>query len=114
MCIRDSHYTIGRVPEFILYLLGILGMVFTLMGNTLFGGGRELWYLYTSPNVVLTALALCALFRYVPVSYTHLDVYKRQPSPPWIVRQRASRPLASHGYRGRWPRRPLMATVCGI
>ena len=59
------HYTIGRVPEFILYLLGILGMVFTLMGNTLFGGGRELWYLYTSPNVVLTALALCVLFRYV-------------------------------------------------
>lgn len=59
------HYVIGRVPEFALYILGILGMVLTLMGNTLFGGGRELWYLYTSPNVVLTAAALCVLFRYV-------------------------------------------------
>lgn len=59
------HYTIGRVPEYILYLFGILGLVFTLMGDRIFGGGRELWYLYTSPNVVLTAAALCTLFRYV-------------------------------------------------
>ena len=59
------HYTIGRIPEYILYVLGILGMVLTLMGDTIFGGGRELWYLYTSPNVVLTAVAFCVLFRYV-------------------------------------------------
>jgi len=59
------HYTIGRVPEFILYILGILGMVLTLMGNVFFGGGRDLWYQYTAPNVVLTAAAFCALFRYV-------------------------------------------------
>ena len=59
------HYTIGRVPEFILYILGILGMVLTLMGHTLIGGSRELWYRYTSPNVVLTAVAFCVLFRYV-------------------------------------------------
>ena len=59
------HYTIGRVPEFLLYILGILGMVLTLMGNSFFGGGRELWYLYTAPNVVLTAAAFCTLFRYV-------------------------------------------------
>lgn len=58
-------YTIGRVPEFILYILGILGMVFTLMGPKLIGGSRELWHLYTSPNVVLTAVAFCVLFRYV-------------------------------------------------
>ena len=48
-----------------MYLLGIVGMVFTLMGNTIFGGGRDLWHLYTSPNVVLTAVAFCTLFRYV-------------------------------------------------
>lgn len=34
-------------------------------GEYPFRGRKELWYLYTSPNVVLTALALCALFRYV-------------------------------------------------
>ena len=59
------HYVIGRVPEFILYVLGIVGMVLTLAGNGIFGGGRELWYLYTAPNVVCTAVALCTLFRYV-------------------------------------------------
>lgn len=59
------HYTISRAAEFILYLLGLLGLVLTLMGDKLLGGGRELWYLYTSPNVVLTAAALCTLFRYV-------------------------------------------------
>lgn len=59
------RYVIGRIPEFILYILGVLGLVLTLMGNTIFGGGRELWYLYTAPNVVLTAAAFCVLFRYV-------------------------------------------------
>lgn len=59
------HYTIGRAPEFIIYILGILGLVLTLMGPRLIGGSRELWYLYTSPNVVLTATAFCTLFRYV-------------------------------------------------
>ena len=58
-------YTIGRIAEYILYILGVLGMVLTLMGHTLIGGSRELWYLYTSPNVVLTAVAFCVLFRYV-------------------------------------------------
>ena len=59
------HYTISRVTEFALYILGILGLVLTLMGDKLLGGGRELWYQYTAPNVVLTAVALCVLFRYV-------------------------------------------------
>ncbi len=57
------HYTIGRVPEFLLYLLGILGLVLTLGGDALLGGGRELWYSDTAPGVALTAAALCALFR---------------------------------------------------
>ena len=59
------HYTIGRAPEFLIYILGVLGMVFTLLGDAFFGGGRDLWYLYTAPNVVLTAVAFCTLFRYV-------------------------------------------------
>ena len=59
------HFEISRIAEYILYILGVLGLVFTLMGPRLIGGSRELWYLYTSPNVVLTAAAFCALFRYV-------------------------------------------------
>ena len=59
------HYVIGRITEFALYILGILGMVLTLLGPTLVGGSRELWYQYTAPNVVFTALAMCTLFRYV-------------------------------------------------
>lgn len=59
------HFEIGRIPEFILYILGVLGLVLTLMGPKLIGGGRELWYLYTSPNAVLAAAAFCTLFRYV-------------------------------------------------
>lgn len=59
------HYVIGRVSEFALYILGILGLVFTVMGDRLLGGGTELWRLYTAPNVVLAAAAFCTLFRYV-------------------------------------------------
>lgn len=59
------HYVIGRVPEFILYVLGVLGLALTLLGAQLLGGGRALWYGYTAPNVVLTAAAFCTLFRYV-------------------------------------------------
>ena len=59
------HYVINRIAEYVLYILGLVGMALTLMGNTIFGGGRDIWYLYTSPNVVLTAVAICVLFRYV-------------------------------------------------
>ena len=59
------YYTIGRATEFLLYLFGVLGLAFSLAGDRVFGGGRELWQLYTAPNVVLTAAAFCTLFRYV-------------------------------------------------
>ena len=55
------HFTIGRIPEFLIYILGVLGMVLTLAGPSLIGGGRELWYSYTAPGVALTAAALFAL-----------------------------------------------------
>ena len=44
------HYMIGRIPEFLIYLLGILGVVLTLAGPRLIGGGRVLWYSYTAPG----------------------------------------------------------------
>lgn len=59
------RFEISRIAEYILYILGVLGLVLTLTGPKLIGGSRELWYLYTSPNVVLTAAAFCTLFRYV-------------------------------------------------
>ena len=59
------HYTIGRVSEFTLYILGVAGLALTLSGDVLFGGGTALWQGYTAPNVVLTAAAFCTLFRYV-------------------------------------------------
>ncbi len=59
------HYTIGRIPEFVFYILGVFGMALTLLGDQLLGGGRDLWYSYTAPGVALTAVALCTLFRYV-------------------------------------------------
>ena len=59
------HYTIGRIPEYVLYILGVLGLVLTLMGHRLTGGSREPWQRLMAPNVLLTAAAFCALFRYV-------------------------------------------------
>ena len=59
------HFTISRPAEYILYILGALGLALTLMGPRLIGGGRELWQRLMAPNVLLTAAALCALFRYV-------------------------------------------------
>lgn len=59
------HYVIGRVSEYVIYLLGILGIVLTLGGSTIVGGSRTLWCSYSSPSVVLTATAFCVLFRYV-------------------------------------------------
>ena len=45
------HFVIGRAAEFLLYLLGVLGLVVTLAGPSLIGGGRELWYSNTAPGV---------------------------------------------------------------
>ena len=59
------HYMIGRLSEILFYIAGIVGMIFTLFGERILGGSKELWYLYTSPNVVAVAVAFCVLFRYV-------------------------------------------------
>ncbi len=59
------HYEISRASEFALYILGVVGLALTLAGDRIFGGGVELWQTYTAPNVLFTAAAFCALFRYV-------------------------------------------------
>lgn len=53
------HYTISRVTEYILYILGVLGLVLTVLSPE--GSLRQ----YTAPNVLLAAAAFCVLFRYV-------------------------------------------------
>ena len=59
------HFEISRLTEYILYILGALGLALTLTGSRFAGGSQELWRQYTAPNVLLTAAAFCALFRYV-------------------------------------------------
>ena len=59
------YYTISRISEFVLYILGAGGFVLTFFGSRLLGGGWELWFSYTAPGVALSAAAFCVLFRYV-------------------------------------------------
>lgn len=55
------HFTISRAAEYILYILGALGLALTVLPV----GLSDLLRQYTAPNVVLTAAAFCVLFRYV-------------------------------------------------
>ena len=59
------YYTIGRAAEYILYILGALGLVLSVMAPAAGRFSPALPRQYTAPNVVLTAAAFCALFRYV-------------------------------------------------
>ena len=58
-------FTISRVSEILLYILGIVGLVVTFWGSRMFGGDSSLWRSYTAPNVTLTAIAFFVLFRYL-------------------------------------------------
>ncbi len=64
-----KHYTLSRLAEFILYLLGILGAVITVWGNHALsvhhGAFNGVLFVYSSPNVVFMTVALFVLFRYV-------------------------------------------------
>lgn len=59
-----KNYTLGRLSEFTLYILGILGAVATVWGNSVLPAHGVLLR-FTSPNVLLTAVAVFVLFRYV-------------------------------------------------
>lgn len=64
-----KEYTISRVSEAIIYVLGGLGAVATVWGTAVLSGrGGKLvttLYEYTSPNVVCFSVAVVVLFRYV-------------------------------------------------
>ena len=57
------HFTISRISEYVLYILGVLGLVLTVLSPAPFS--PALLRQYTAPNVLLAAAAFCALFRYV-------------------------------------------------
>lgn len=59
------HYTISRLAEYLLYILGVLGLVLSVMAPAAGRYSPALLRQYSAPNVVLTAAAFCALFRYV-------------------------------------------------
>lgn len=64
-----KNYTLGRIAEFSIYILGILGAVATVWGTMVLSarqGVRSTVLLdWLSPNVVLMAAAVFVLFRYV-------------------------------------------------
>ena len=60
-----KHYTLGRIAEFTIYILGILGAVVTAWGNSVFSLPRSRLLNYLSPNVALMSVAVFVLFRYV-------------------------------------------------
>lgn len=64
-----KEYTLGRLAEAVIYVLGVLGAVATVWGTRVLslrsGGLDDTLYGYFSPNVVCFAVAVVVLFRYV-------------------------------------------------
>ena len=62
-------YTLGRIAEGLVYLLGIAGAVATAVGTTLLsartGGLDTTLYSYLTPNVAAMSVAVFVLFRYL-------------------------------------------------
>lgn len=62
-------FSLGRVAEYLIYLLGILGAVVTVGGTAWLSQQRgtlaQTFYNYDSPNIVLMSAAVFVLFRYV-------------------------------------------------
>lgn len=62
-------YTISRISEALIYILGVMGAVVTVWGTRILslraGSLDDTFYGYFSPNVVCFAVAIVVLFRYV-------------------------------------------------
>lgn len=63
------EYTISRLAEAIIYVLGVLGAIITVWGTSVLshtaGATVDVLYSYFSPNVVAFSVAVVVLFRYV-------------------------------------------------
>lgn len=64
-----KNYTLNRLAEFIIYILGIGGAVATAWGNYILsvrcGTFNGVFFEYRAPNVVFMSVAVFVLFRYV-------------------------------------------------
>ncbi len=64
-----KNYTLGRLAEFLIYILGILGAVATVWGTIVLsvraGSLNAVLLEYSAPNVALMSVAVFVLFRYV-------------------------------------------------
>jgi len=64
-----KHFTIGRIAEAIIYVLGVAGGFVTVWGTSVLshraGTLNDLLYGYMTPNVCAMAVAVFVLFRYV-------------------------------------------------
>ncbi len=64
-----KNYTIGRLTEAVIYVLGVLGAIVTVWGTAVLsgraGGLVDTLYGYFSPNVCAFSVAVVVLFRYV-------------------------------------------------
>ena len=62
-------YTISRLAEAIIYVLGIIGAIVTVWGTSVIsrpaGGLVDAFYGYSAPNLVFFSVAVVVLFRYV-------------------------------------------------
>ena len=80
MCIRDSG---GDVLLHALPIFHVHGL-FVAIHGALINGSKMIWCGKFDPKTVIQKLPEATVFMGVPtlyaVSYTHLDVYKRQPS----------------------------------
>ena len=89
-CIRTVSYThldvykrqhVGTVLLGLLAVYG-LNMLGTILSTNLFSGTSPLDLVLSEVFMLVVSLIvgiISAGFGYMPVSYTHLDVYKRQP-----------------------------------
>ncbi len=64
-----KNYTLGRIAEFSIYILGILGAVATVWASAALSRYRgsfcDILFEYRSPNIAFMAVAIFVLFRYV-------------------------------------------------
>ena len=63
------NFEMSNLEEDLIYILGVAGIIVTFAGGMIFKvdgvDAHAVWSHYSAPNVVLTALAVCTLFRYI-------------------------------------------------
>ena len=115
MCIRDSYYafTYKRMGDGA--TLGLYAFLY-LFGGILFHLISETKSQYTLPYIYLQIPMIAAGYNHMtqilrPVSYTHLDVYKRQLSSPSMLQSNPARRKTSTGLKASISSNPSANTT---